>query len=335
MYADGQIESEQTVKAGATVSDKEYYWDVYGNPDDLPQGSSGPSYYVYNDDRLVEDLNYTYLYDDNGSMIKRTNRQDSSYELYNWDHRGKMTSATAYNSAGVQPWKEQYQYDALGRLSTTTTTDGSNPAVSKHSIYDGLDLAQLLMELDDSDRVTKTVLAGAAVDMIMAEEKISYDAAGAATVDLTWLLSDYQGTPQVLLHQGASPTVDELPVRTAFGEEIAGTGSASTSGFGFQGHEEDSKTGFTDFRARQMQTNAGRFISQDPIRFDSGQTNHYQFVGNRPHMGTDPSGLAEAYGHHPFAVAKLKQLRKFLSKDAYRLAFGILLRTDNAKPPLW
>ncbi|MCA9180867.1 MAG: hypothetical protein KDA51_05420, partial [Planctomycetales bacterium] len=95
MYADGQIESEQTVKAGATVSDKEYYWDIYGNPDDLPQGSSGPSYYVYdyNDDHLGRDLNYTYLYDDNGSIIKRTNRQDSSYELYNWDHRGKMTSA--------------------------------------------------------------------------------------------------------------------------------------------------------------------------------------------------------------------------------------------------
>ena len=49
----------------------------------------------------------------------------------------------------------------------------------------------------------------------------------------------------------------------------------------------------SEFRNRNFSTQQGRFISQDPIRFASGQTNHYQFVRNHPHMGTDPSGLQE------------------------------------------
>lgn len=56
---------------------------------------------------------------------------------------------------------------------------------------------------------------------------------------------------------------------------------------------ENETTGEGVFRNRNYSSQQGRFTSQDPIRFASGQMNHYQFVGNHPHMGTDPSGLAE------------------------------------------
>ena len=35
----------------------------------------------------------------------------------------------------------------------------------------------------------------------------------------------------------------------------------------------------------------GRFISEDPIAFDSGDTNLYRYVGNSPTDFTDPFGL--------------------------------------------
>lgn len=204
-----------------------------------------------------------------------------------------MVSATGWDAAANQLWKEEYFYDVVGRIATTKVTQGTSPAVVKHSVYDGVDLAQLLMELDGSQRVTKTVLQGAAVDMIMGEESITYDGSGNPTAAWNWLLSDHQGTPVVSKPAGSGTSVNPMPIRTAFGEEISGTGSGSSTNFGFQGHEESSPTGLTNFRARMMQTDAGRFISQDPIRFASGQTNFYQFVGNHPHMATDPSGMEE------------------------------------------
>jgi hypothetical protein len=74
-------------------------------------------------------------------------RSDQSYEIYNWNHRGKMVSATAFNSSGQLQWQELYYYDPLGRRATTVTVEGSggNPS-ERHAIFDGNDLAELLTD---------------------------------------------------------------------------------------------------------------------------------------------------------------------------------------------
>jgi len=48
-------------------------------------------------------------------------------------------------------------------------------------------------------------------------------------------------------------------------------------------------------RARYYDPNVGRFISEDPIGFDSGDTNLYAYVKNNPIMGVDPDGLFTWY----------------------------------------
>jgi hypothetical protein len=45
------------------------------------------------------------------------------------------------------------------------------------------------------------------------------------------------------------------------------------------------------YRARYYDPGVGRFISEDPIGFDGGDTNLYRYVGNSPLNYTDPSGL--------------------------------------------
>jgi uncharacterized protein RhaS with RHS repeats len=40
----------------------------------------------------------------------------------------------------------------------------------------------------------------------------------------------------------------------------------------------------------------GRFLSEDPIEFDAGDSNLYRYVGNSPTNRTDPSGLQKAEG---------------------------------------
>jgi RHS repeat-associated protein len=44
------------------------------------------------------------------------------------------------------------------------------------------------------------------------------------------------------------------------------------------------------YRARYYDPKLGRFLSEDPIRFDGG-INFYAYVGNNPVTATDPSGL--------------------------------------------
>src|SRR5262249_36889784 len=37
----------------------------------------------------------------------------------------------------------------------------------------------------------------------------------------------------------------------------------------------------------------GRWLTEDPLLFEAGDSNLYRYVGNHPTLGTDPSGQAE------------------------------------------
>lgn len=50
--------------------------------------------------------------------------------------------------------------------------------------------------------------------------------------------------------------------------------------------------GFYYMRARYYDPNVGRFISEDPIGFEGGETNLFAYVGNQPINRIDPSGEA-------------------------------------------
>jgi len=44
-------------------------------------------------------------------------------------------------------------------------------------------------------------------------------------------------------------------------------------------------------RARHLETANGRWISRDPIAFDTGDLNLYRFVANNPAVFIDPTGM--------------------------------------------
>jgi RHS repeat-associated protein len=58
----------------------------------------------------------------------------------------------------------------------------------------------------------------------------------------------------------------------------------------FGRREYDSETGLYYYRARYYEPKFGRFIGEDPIRFDGGM-NFYAYVGNNPVTYTDSTGL--------------------------------------------
>ena len=60
--------------------------------------------------------------------------------------------------------------------------------------------------------------------------------------------------------------------------------------FTYTGRELDSESGLYYYRARYYDAQTGRFLSEDPIRFDGGDGNLYRYVRNNPVNLIDPQG---------------------------------------------
>jgi RHS repeat-associated protein len=61
----------------------------------------------------------------------------------------------------------------------------------------------------------------------------------------------------------------------------------------YTAREYDPESGLYFYRARYYDAKAGRFVSEDPIGFNSGDVNFYAYVGNNPVNFVDPQGLGE------------------------------------------
>jgi RHS repeat-associated protein len=56
-------------------------------------------------------------------------------------------------------------------------------------------------------------------------------------------------------------------------------------------HPCDAELGLYNYRAREYDPGAGRFLGEDPIGFGAGDANLYRYTGNGPTNATDALGL--------------------------------------------
>ena len=68
--------------------------------------------------------------------------------------------------------------------------------------------------------------------------------------------------------------------------------TALDSAFAFAGREWDNDIGLYYNRARWLDPQIGRFLSEDPLGFEGGETNPYRYAGNNPFMLTDSTGMS-------------------------------------------
>src|SRR5262249_34239504 len=84
----------------------------------------------------------------------------------------------------------------------------------------------------------------------------------------------------------------------AWGNLISGapTGYQSYQGmYGWDGYQSDAATSLYYNHARYYDPQSQRWISQDPMGFNAGDSNLYRYVNNPPTNAIDPSGLQPAY----------------------------------------
>ncbi len=174
-----------------------------------------------------------------------------------WDARNRLVSA---DSGGAT-----FAYDPFGRR-TAKTLLGTNTSF----LYDGINPVQ---ELNGST-VTANLLTGGVDERFLRTtsseaDNFLTDALG-STIGLTG------STGNIIVQYSYAP----------FGAaSISGT---TTNSFTYAGREIDG-LGINYYRARYLNPEIGRFITEDPIGF-SGGINEYAYVEDDPTDFTDPLG---------------------------------------------
>lgn len=210
---------------------------------------------VYNVSNELTSINGTSLtYDVNGNLTSDGNH------TYAWDARNRLTSVDNGSTAS-------YIYDPFGRRVSRTNL-GSNITF----LYDGENPVQ---ETFGNGNVV-SLLTGGTDEFFEA-----IDQSGA-----TGFLTDALGSTLALADSNGS--IQTQYTFDPFGNNSV-SGSPTNNIFTYTGRELDAANLYY-YRARYYSPVLQRFISQDPIGFEGGDTNLYAYVHNGPTVTKDPSG---------------------------------------------
>jgi RHS repeat-associated protein len=252
------------VVQGRNTTTETYTYDPVGNRLSA-LNSSGWAYNSSNE--LTSRPTTTYTYDNNGNTL--TSVTGSNTTTYAWDFENRLSSVTLPGTGG----RVSFAYDPLGRRIKKVSSAGT-------SIY-AYDGDNLIEETNSS--------GGVVVRYTQTTDKIDEPVAMLRSGATSYYEADGLGSITSL-----SSTVGALAQTytfDSFGKQTASSGSL-TNPFQYTAREFDAETSLYNYRARYYDPNAGRFLSEDPIKFQGG-INFYAYVHNSPTTFADPLGLLD------------------------------------------
>lgn len=208
----------------------------------------------------------TVAYDANGNTLT-----DAQGRSYTWDFENRLVQAVV---PGVSGGTTTFKYDPFGRR-----IQKSGPLGITNYLYDGMNVIE---GVDNSGNILGRYMHGAVID-----EDLSMLSNG------TTSYYHADGLGSITSLSNSAGALANTYTYDSFGKLTASTG-ALTNPFQFTGREFDQETGIYEYRARYYDQNAGRFISEDPIRFRGG-INFYAYVLNSPTNFMDPTGTVCVY----------------------------------------
>jgi RHS repeat-associated protein len=138
-------------------------------------------------------------------------------------------------------------------------------------------------DLDGSSSLTTRYVRGDVIDQLFA--RIEEDPEGDIPY---WYLTDHLGSIRDVID--GSAVVKNSITYDGFGNITAETDSNYRGRYAWTGREIDVEIKLQYNRARYYDTATGRWMSQDPLGFNAGDSNLYRYVSNHPIALTDPSG---------------------------------------------
>ena len=260
---------------------KSYNLDLVGN--DTASGG------VYNNlNQLSENNGFNFVYDDNGNLVQKSNKADGSKIEYVWDAENVLQQTKIFKTSSTLSKTIDYKYDGLGRRIERSVTDHITPTKSyaRKYVYDG---EHILAILDGANNVVAVYLHGQGVDEPMG---LVTDYDGDGNLDVLSLIKDHQNSVKWILDEKGN-WVERIRY-SAYGEtEIISRNQKKVTTnniFFYTGRELEPEKGDYYYRARYYSPSEGRFLSEDPIHFSSGDYNLYRYAENNPLKFRDPYG---------------------------------------------
>ena len=270
--ADDQLLSEE--RTGTHPYFISYSYDALGNRTGKVENGVATTYVYAAVNRLMSEQTagsslISYGYDVLGQCTGQT--QDGATTLYSWNPLGQMVSVSAPDGS-----VEQYSYCGDGIRRTKQTAQGT-----RLFIRDG---HNILLEADAGTNATLRRYTHEEDDW---GGLLSLDEGG------TSRFYGFDGSANTRLLTDENSSVSDAYLYSAFGEELQVSGSsANPLRFGGEmGYYHDTMKR-TYVRARHLDVGTGRWLSRDPLGFESGDWNLYRYIENSPLNHVDPSGLA-------------------------------------------
>jgi RHS repeat-associated protein len=244
---------------GSTTTES-YTYDPVGNR----TASLGVSSYTTNaSNELTAIPGVSYTYDSNGNTLSKVVGSDTT--TYVWDYENRLTSVTLPGTGGTVTFK----YDPLGRR-----------------IYKSSSSSTSVFAYDGDNLIEETNSSGAAVARYEQTQNIDEPLAMLRSSTTSYYNADGLGSITSLAN-GAGALAQTYGY-DSFGKQTSSSGSL-TNPFQYTSRESDAETGLYYYRARYYDPSLGRFLTEDPLRYDP--TSFYSYVGGNPIVWADPSGL--------------------------------------------
>ncbi|MFM0045469.1 RHS repeat-associated core domain-containing protein [Paraburkholderia sediminicola] len=256
---------------GSVLGDLTYGYDLAGRRTkmggslakvDLPQPVSDAQYNGAN--QLTRWAGKTFTYDLNGNLT------GDGLNQYNWNLQGALGGITGATTAA-------FSYDASGRR-RNMTVDGKQTRF----VWIG---DELNLILPDDDWSKRTRLFSPYPEGGL--DELTYRRIGDDASKDRYVLRD--GNNNVIALTDANQQIVTQYRYEPYGKTTL-AGAADANPQQYTGRENDG-TGLYYYRNRYYSPQTGRFISEDPVGWASGQTNAYAYVNGNPVSLYDPFGL--------------------------------------------
>ncbi len=238
--------------------------------------------------RLLEDDDFTYIYDANGNLETKTAKAGGAVTTYGYDAEDRLVQIDFPDLTTAA-----YRYDGLGRRIEKDV----NGAITRY-VYDGEDI---LLEYDGANVLVARYTHGPGIDDPLAMER-DLDASGTFEVAERFFYHA-DGLGSVTDLTDSAGVVARAYVYDSYGQIVQQTGSL-TNPFTYTAREFDAESGLYFYRARYYDPEIGRFLKEDPIDFAAGDVNLYRYVLNNPINLTDPDGQIHVGCENNFCRAR-------------------------------
>jgi len=204
--------------------------------------------------RLLEDANYIYSYNNDGNTVKKVNKLSAEITRYTYNAIRELTDVKIYTSttAPTPTMSAHYIYDGLRRR-IIKNVDGA----IKRYVYDNEDI---ILELNASGVQQAYYTHGQGID-----EPISIEHGG----NTYYYIADGLGSIVKLVD--ASGNVVNEYVYDSFGNMVS-KAEIVENPYRYTAREYDVESGLYYYRMRYYDSISGRFLNQDPVGFFQGQT---------------------------------------------------------------